>query len=217
MHERPDNAMRVRLELVSVADAVTLVRSVVRTVARAADLDEALVDDLRTAVSEACNNVVLHAYPTEPGPLIVSLAIHADSVEALVRDRGCGITLGSVRNRGLGMGVALINKIADRAAFESARGTGTEVRMVFRRPVPSPRRSTDSALRSGRGRIRDRQSLFEPSQAEQAMGLRPRILHAELEPAFGRPLLRAHKHAQPRRVDELDAAQVDDHRRRGLG
>ncbi len=198
MRESPDNAMRVRLELVSVADSVTLVRSVIRTVARAADVDGALVDDLRTAVSEACNNVVLHAYPTEPGPLSVSLAIRADSIEAVVRDRGCGITPGSVRNRGLGMGVAVINTMADRAEFASSRGSGTEVRMMFKRPVPRPKRSTDSALRSARGRTRDRQPLFEPRQTEQAMGLRPRVLHAELDPAFGRLLLRAHKHAQSR-------------------
>ncbi len=198
MHERSDNAMRVRLELVSVAESARLVRSVIRTVARAADLDGALVDDLRTAVSEACNNVVLHAYPTEPGPMIVSLAIHADSVEAVVRDRGRGITPGSVRNRGLGMGVAVINRMADRAEFDSSRVSGTEVRMMFKRPVQCPRRSADSALRSARGRIRDRQPFFEPSQTEQAMGLRPRVLHAELDPAFGRPLLRSHKHAQPR-------------------
>jgi serine/threonine-protein kinase RsbW len=130
--------MRVRLELESVAGSVTLVRSVIRTVARAADLDRALIDDLRTAVSEACNNVVLHAYPAESGPLIFSLAIHADSVEAVVRDRGCGITPGSVRNRGLGMGVAVINTLADRTEFESQRGSGTEVRMMFTRPVSVP-------------------------------------------------------------------------------
>jgi serine/threonine-protein kinase RsbW len=130
--------MRVRLELESVAGSVTLVRSVIRTVARAADLDRALIDDLRTAVSEACNNVVLHAYPTGSGPLIFSLAIHADSVDAVVRDRGCGITPGSIRNRGLGMGVAVINTLADRAEFESQRGSGTEVRIMFKRPVLVP-------------------------------------------------------------------------------
>jgi anti-sigma regulatory factor (Ser/Thr protein kinase) len=136
--QHSNHALRLRLELESVAGSVTLVRSVIRTVARAADLDPALADDLRTAISEACNNVVLHAYPTEPGPLIFSLAVDADSVEAVVRDRGCGITPGSIRNRGLGMGVAVINTLADRAVFESERGSGTEVRMTFRRPVPVP-------------------------------------------------------------------------------
>ena len=136
--QHSDNCVRLRLELSSVADSVTLVRSVIRTVARAAGLDRALVDDLRTAVSEACNNVVLHAYPSQPGPMIFGLAVHADHVEAVVKDRGCGITPGSIRNRGLGMGVAVINTVADRAEFESERGNGTEVRMTFRRPVPVP-------------------------------------------------------------------------------
>ena len=98
----------------------------IRTVARAANLDRILADDLRTAVSEACNNVVLHAYPTSPGPLIFSLAIRADTVEAVVRDRGAGIRPGCMGNRGLGMGVSVISALADRAEFESNPGTGTE-------------------------------------------------------------------------------------------
>jgi anti-sigma regulatory factor (Ser/Thr protein kinase) len=135
---RSDNDLRVRLELTSAADSVTLVRSVIRTVARATDLDRTLVDDLCAAVSEACNNVVLHAYLTSPGPLIFSLAIRADTVEAVVRDRGAGIRPGYVRNRGLGLGVGLINALADRAEFESSAAAGTEVRMMFRRSVRVP-------------------------------------------------------------------------------
>ncbi len=137
IQQRSENNLRVRLELVSVANSVTLVRSVIRTVARAANLDRILADDLRTAVSEACNNVVLHAYPTSPGPLIFSLAIRADTVEAVVRDRGAGIRPGCMGNRGLGMGVSVISALADRAEFESNPGTGTEVRMMFRRPLPA--------------------------------------------------------------------------------
>ena len=79
MNERSDNSFRLRLELASVPESVTLVRSVIRTVARAAGLDRELVDDLRTAVSEACNNVVLHAYrgwaPTLPDEVTTSIAI----------------------------------------------------------------------------------------------------------------------------------------------
>lgn len=135
---RSDNDLRLRLELVSVADSVTLVRSVIRTAARAAGLDRTLVDDLRTAVSEACNNVVLHAYPDSPGPLIFSLAVRDDMVEAVVRDRGAGISPGWTHNRGLGLGVSVINTLADRAEFESNPDNGTEVRMMFKRPLPVP-------------------------------------------------------------------------------
>lgn len=132
-----DSDIRVRLELTSVADSVALVRSVVRTVSRAAGLDQALADDLRTAISEACNNAVLHAYGPTPGPLSFSLAVRPDAVEAVVRDQGCGIRPGKGRDRGLGMGVALINSLADRAEFESS-DIGTEVRMLFKRPLLFP-------------------------------------------------------------------------------
>jgi serine/threonine-protein kinase RsbW len=134
---RSDQDLRLRLELLSVPDSVGLVRSLIRTVAGAADLDPALIDDMRTAVSEACNNVVLHAYASVPGPMIFSLTTRGDSIEIVVRDHGCGIRPGAGRNRGLGMGVTLINSLADRAEFESSE-LGTEVRMRFRRPAYMP-------------------------------------------------------------------------------
>jgi anti-sigma regulatory factor (Ser/Thr protein kinase) len=137
MSLRTEKDMRLRLELVSVPDSVGLVRSVIRQVARTAELDPDLVDDIRSAISEACNNVVLHAYPTIPGPLIFSLAIRGDCIEAVVRDQGNGIRPGAGRNRGLGMGVTLINSLADRAEFESSE-LGTEVRMRFTRPACGP-------------------------------------------------------------------------------
>jgi serine/threonine-protein kinase RsbW len=134
---RPESDVRVRLELPSVRASVGLVRDIVSTVARSADLEADLVDDMRSAISEACNNAVLHAYPVTPGPLIFSLAVNGDIVEAIVRDQGCGIRPGSCPNRGLGMGVTLINSLAERAEFESSE-LGTEVRMRFRRVASEP-------------------------------------------------------------------------------
>ena len=137
-----DTALRLRLELLSVPNSVALIRSVLSTLASADDLDPDLVDDMRSAVSEACNNVILHAYPSAPGPLIFSLSVSGDSIEAVVRDQGCGIRPGARGSRGLGMGVTLINSLADRAEFESSE-LGTEVRMRFKRAMPLGRLSLE--------------------------------------------------------------------------
>lgn len=137
-----DTALRLRLELLSVPNSVGLIRSVLNTLACADDLDPELVDDMRSAVSEACNNVVLHAYPGDPGPLIFSLSVSGDSIEAVVRDQGCGIRPGARGSCGLGMGVTLINSLADRAEFESSE-LGTEVRMRFKRAMPLGRLSLE--------------------------------------------------------------------------
>ncbi|HWD70184.1 MAG TPA: ATP-binding protein [Solirubrobacteraceae bacterium] len=132
---RLDHDLRLRLELLSVPDSVRMIRSVLHTVTHADELDPDRMDDMRLAISEACNNVVLHAYPSTPGPLIFSLVVRGDWIEAVVRDQGCGIRPGVARSRGLGMGVTLINALADRAEFETSE-LGTEVRMRFRRPAP---------------------------------------------------------------------------------
>ena len=69
------DAPAVRLELDSRPETLTLVRGVLAGVAELIGLDPELLDDLKTAVSEACNNVVMHAYEGETGPLTV-LHVH---------------------------------------------------------------------------------------------------------------------------------------------
>lgn len=132
-----DRDLRLRLELISLPTVVSLIRSLVGTLARTHGFESDLLEDMRTAISEACNNVVLHAYPSKPGPLIFSLTITDDVIRVVVRDQGSGIRPGATSNRGLGMGVALINSLADRAEFESSE-LGTEVRMRFTPAVHPP-------------------------------------------------------------------------------
>ena len=64
-----EKAPAVRLELDSRPETLTLVRGVLAGVAELIGLDPELLDDLKTAVSEACNNVVMHAYDGVAGPL----------------------------------------------------------------------------------------------------------------------------------------------------
>jgi anti-sigma regulatory factor (Ser/Thr protein kinase) len=128
-----DSLPTVRLELQSRPECVTLVRSMLAGLGEFLELEPELLDDLRTAISEAANNVVLHAYEGEPGPLIVSLEITRDGFEVVVRDRGGGIKRVAAAEDRMGVGLAVISALADRAEFESHPDGGTAVRMSFTR------------------------------------------------------------------------------------
>lgn len=128
--------VRIKLEQDSMPDSVALVRSVIRSIGAAASIEQRVLEDTITAVSEACNNVVLHAYPLGTGPLTFSLVIRGRHTEAIVRDRGCGMRRSSTSRCGLGMGVLVISALADQAQFTSDACTGTEVRMTFGRSAP---------------------------------------------------------------------------------
>ncbi|HEY5242959.1 MAG TPA: ATP-binding protein [Polyangiaceae bacterium] len=121
----------MRLELASRPEAPGFVRAALAGVAQLLELDPELFDDLKTAVSEACNNVVLYAYNGEPGPFRVSLDIRADGIDATVRDWGGGLEHGGAAEEQMGVGLAVISALADRAEFIAAPDGGTEVRMAF--------------------------------------------------------------------------------------
>jgi serine/threonine-protein kinase RsbW len=128
----------VRLDVESRPESLTLVRSLLSAVGDALTLGPELVDDLRTAVSEACNNVVLHAYDAEPGPLMISLVASQSGLHILVRDNGSGMHKVSSSAERMGVGLAVIGALADRTEFRSNSDGGTDVRMWFINPDADP-------------------------------------------------------------------------------
>jgi serine/threonine-protein kinase RsbW len=126
----------LRLRLPSQAENVAVVRAAISGVVVAAGLDEELSANLKTAVSEACNNVCMHAYPEgETGLMLVEIECLHRGVMVCVRDWGQGITRISSRTDRMGLGLAVINALSHRAEFRSAEGGGTEVRIQFSQPV----------------------------------------------------------------------------------
>jgi serine/threonine-protein kinase RsbW len=123
----------VRLEIENRPQNVALVRAALSGLAEAAGFDAELTSDIQTAVSEACNNVVLHAYEGAAGPMDVTVIYGSDRIDVLVVDRGTGITRLSSAGDHMGLGLALISALADQAEFTSLSDGGTEVRMRFRR------------------------------------------------------------------------------------
>lgn len=84
--------------------------------------------DVRLAVTEACTNVVMHAYPSdEPGPLLVTADLCSESLVVTVRDYGCGLP---AHRLGVGLGGTLIQALADTVDATNA-DPGVALRLEF--------------------------------------------------------------------------------------
>ena len=118
----------------------------------AAQLDPTLEElgDIRTAVSEAVTNCIVHAYPEELGRIHLRMRILRGGVlEILVRDWGKGIADVEQAMRPLytaggeersGMGFTIMASFMDKIRVRSAPGKGTTV--VLRRTIlPRPGRT----------------------------------------------------------------------------
>lgn len=122
----------ISLRLESSPETLTLVRGMLGGVAELLQLDPELLDDLKTAVSEACNNVVMHAYEGASGPLEICLYVHAEAIEVIVRDQGRGIpVLTPSDDRLQGVGIPIMRALAQQTAFRPMQDGGTEVWLQF--------------------------------------------------------------------------------------
>ena len=107
----------------------------------AAQLDPTMEElgDVRTAVSEAVTNAIVHAYPDTMGVVTMRLRVLEGNVlEIMIRDRGCGIpdvpqamepmysTGGDDRS---GMGFTIMESFMDTLKVRSRPGKGTTVTM----------------------------------------------------------------------------------------
>ena len=107
----------------------------------ASQLDPTLEElgDIRTAVSEAVTNCIVHAYPDELGTIILRCRILKDNIlDIVVKDKGIGIsdieqarrpmftTGGSERS---GMGFTIMESFMTNLTITSEPGKGTSVHM----------------------------------------------------------------------------------------
>ena len=124
----------VHLVLPARAENVIVVRQAVAGLGEALGIPSQRVDDLKTVVTEACNNVVLHAYDeAEEGPLEVSAAANEDEIVIEVQDRGGGFQPSSSvgDELSLGLGLPLIAALSDSFEISGAAGKGTRMTVRF--------------------------------------------------------------------------------------
>ena len=120
------------------ADQVPAARQAVAEYCERCGVPRPLIDDVKLVVTEACTNVVLHAYDngTRRRVRMFELAAHLEPGALLVSvsDQGRGIGAPS-RNRGLGLGLRLALQLAGGVQTrEGDGGLGTRLTMRFALP-----------------------------------------------------------------------------------
>lgn len=121
----------VRLTLPARPENVAVVRHLLGAFAEALDLPAELVADMRLAATEACTNVVRHAYHDgEPGPIDIVIRPNGDRLDLIVSDHGEGMGP-SPDVSGPGLGLPLIAALADSVEIERGRSRGNRLLMSF--------------------------------------------------------------------------------------
>jgi anti-sigma regulatory factor (Ser/Thr protein kinase) len=121
----------VRLTLPARSENIAVIRHVLGAFGEALRLPADLVEDVRLAVTEACTNVVRHAYDgDEPGPIDVVVHPEGEHLHVIVTDRGRGMGP-SPDVDGPGLGLPLIAALADSIEIHEAPIGGNRLAMSF--------------------------------------------------------------------------------------
>jgi serine/threonine-protein kinase RsbW len=131
----------LQMSLAARAENVAVVRHAIAGLAERIGMDEAATADLKTVVTEACMNVVVHAYPEgEVGLLEVDALPDHGGLTVAVRDFGRGISpRPGVDRPSLRIGLALIAALSSSFEIRGGVERGTEIRMhlpLRSRPIP---------------------------------------------------------------------------------
>ena len=134
---KPENEAAVQFPSLSANEALARQIAAAFTAQMDPTLDE--LGDVKTAVSEAVTNAIVHAYPERIGPVSLRLRrLPGNTLEILVRDKGVGIpdlakarepmftTGGAERS---GMGFTIMESFMNSFTLRSAPGKGTTVKM----------------------------------------------------------------------------------------
>ena len=121
----------------------TFARAVIASFAAQLNPSIEQLSDLRTAVSEAVTNAIIHGYERDGSKYVkLHATINEDLLTVSVRDEGCGIEDVELARKPFytskpelersGMGFAVMEAFMDRVTVDSAPGKGTTVTMEKR-------------------------------------------------------------------------------------
>ena len=142
------SANEMNVEFDSIAKNESFARVVVASFITPTNPTLEEVSYIKTAVSEAVTNAIIHGYDNKPGKIAIHMVVEARSVYVEVIDKGVGIadikqameplfTTKPEEERS-GMGFSFMEAFMDRLEVESTSGKGTIVKMWKEIGAPAP-------------------------------------------------------------------------------
>jgi serine/threonine-protein kinase RsbW len=126
----------LELTLPARPENVAVARHAIGGFADVVQMPDQTLADVKLAVTEACTNVVVHAYPNGDGPMGLRASVDEGILRVVVVDEGRGI-LPRADSPGLGLGLPLIATLAESLELGTGSNEETEVRMSFRLDIES--------------------------------------------------------------------------------
>lgn len=138
-----NNRAQVAITAPAEAANIAVVRHAVAGLAESLGMSESRVDDLKTVITEACTNVVVHAYPADEGEIQVEAFPEDDALLVTVTDAGTGIQPKAgvdvdLPGPGLRLGLSLIAALSSSFSISGGVGQGTKVAMRMLLADPEP-------------------------------------------------------------------------------
>lgn len=132
----------MKLEFLSKSQNESFARVVVAAFASQLDPTIEELADIKTAVSEAVTNAIIHGYEEKKGIVIIECSINGNEIEIIVEDQGKGIEDIDQARQPLytskpelersGMGFTVMETFMNHVEVTSQQGLGTKIRMVKR-------------------------------------------------------------------------------------
>ena len=131
---------RFDMEFAGISENEAFARTVVSAFAAMLDPTVEQLAELKTAVSEAVTNAIVHAYPEDSGTVILSGRVSGRTVYITVTDYGIGISdierareplyTGAPEQERSGLGFSIMESFCDEISVTSNVGEGTTVMLV---------------------------------------------------------------------------------------
>lgn len=133
-----NNSMTIKFSALSQNESFA--RSVISCFALRLNPSLSEISDIKTAISEAVTNAIVHAYPNKDGQIEMSAFVEDNNLHINVIDEGVGIEniekalepfyTSKPEEERSGMGFTIMKSFMDKVSIESSLGNGTKIYMI---------------------------------------------------------------------------------------